>query len=55
MMAKEKILPFDCKYEDGVKKRTRRWLYKTPISGLHLQTKGNHGIHDRDGEASIHV
>ena len=52
----EKILTFDCKCEDGVEKRThRRLLYKTPVSGLHLQTKSNHGIRDREGEASIHV
>ena len=42
----EKILPFHCKYADGVKKRT-------PVSGLRLQTKGNHGIRDRDGEESL--
>ena len=53
MIAKEieTILPFDCKYADRVEKRThRRLLYKTPVFGLHLQTKGNHGIHDREGE-----
>ena len=33
----------------------RRLLYKTPVSGLYLQTKGNHGIHDKEGEVSIHV
>jgi hypothetical protein len=27
----------------------------TPVSGLHLQTKGNHVILDREGEASIYV
>ena len=39
MIAKEmkKILAFDCKYADGVEKRTQ--LYKTAVSGLHLQTK----------------
>ncbi|CAB1326076.1 unnamed protein product [Coregonus sp. 'balchen'] len=46
----EKILTFDCKYADGVKKRTH-----TEGSGLHLETKGNHGICDREGEASIHL
>ena len=30
-------------------------MEKTPVSGLHLQTKGNHGIRDEEGEASIHV
>ena len=30
-------------------------MEKTPVSGLHLQTKGNHAIRDREGEASIHV
>ncbi|CAB1341264.1 unnamed protein product, partial [Coregonus sp. 'balchen'] len=30
-------------------------MEKTPVSGLHLQTKGNHGIRDREGEASSHV
>jgi hypothetical protein len=48
----EKILAFDCKYAEGVH---RRLLYKTPVSGLHLQTKSNHGIRDREGEAFIHV
>jgi hypothetical protein len=38
----EKSLAFDCKYAEGVKKRThRRLLYETLVSGLHLQTKGN--------------
>ena len=49
MIAKEmkKILALDCKYAEGVKKRThRKLLYKTSDSGLHLQTKGNHGIRD---------
>ena len=23
-------------------------IEKTPVSGLHLQTKGNHGIRDRE-------
>ena len=58
MIAKEKdkIQVFDCKYVEGVEKRThKKLLYKTPVSGLHLQTKGNHGIRDRVGEASIHV
>ena len=58
MIAKEmeKIMAFDCKYAEGVEKLThRRLLYKTPLSGLHLQTKGNHDICDREGEASIHV
>jgi hypothetical protein len=41
-----KTLSFDCKYADGVKKRThRRLLYETPVSGLHLQTKSNHSWH----------
>ena len=58
MIAKEmeKMLVFDCKYAEVVEKRThRRLLYKTPVSGLHLQTKGNHGINGREEEASIHV
>ena len=58
MIAKEmeKILPFDCKYADGVQKRThRRLLDKTPVSELHLQTKGNHCIRDREGESSIQL
>jgi hypothetical protein len=58
MIAKEmeKMQAFDCKYAEGVEKRTyQRLLYKTPVSGLHLQTKGNHGIRDREGEAFIHV
>jgi hypothetical protein len=49
-MEMEKIQAFDCKYYDGVEKRThRRLLYKTPVFRLHLQTKGNHGICDREG------
>jgi hypothetical protein len=41
----EKSILFDCKYAEGVEKRThRRLLYITPLSGLHLQNKGNHGI-----------
>jgi hypothetical protein len=52
----EKILPFDCKYAERVEKRAnRRWLYNTPVSELHLQTKGNHDISDREGEVFIHV
>jgi hypothetical protein len=36
----ENILEFDCKYAEGIEKRThRRLLLKTPFSGLHLQTK----------------
>jgi hypothetical protein len=50
----EKILPFDSKYA-GVKNRThRRLLYKTPVSGLHLQTKSNYGIGERE-KHFIHV
>ena len=55
MIAKEmeKILVFDCKYVEVVEKRThRRMLYKTPVSGLHLQTKGNR---DREEEMLIRV
>ena len=58
MIAKEmeKILAFDCKYVEGVEKRTQgRLLYKTLVSRLHLQTKGNLGMRNREGEASIHV
>jgi hypothetical protein len=47
----ENILVFDCKYAERVEREHNRWLlYKTPVSGLHLQTKGNHGIHERAGE-----
>ena len=48
MIAKEmeKVLAFDCKYAEGVEKRThRRLLHKTPD---YIQTKGNHGIRDRE-------
>ena len=50
MIAKEMetILAFDCKYVDRVEKRTYCCI-------KHLQTKGNHGIRDREGEASSHV
>jgi hypothetical protein len=51
--AMEKMMAFDCKYAEGVKKRTpRRLLYRIPVSGLHLQSKGNHG---REGDVFIHV
>ena len=58
MIAKEKdkIQVFDCKYVEGVEKRPhKKLLYKPPVSGLHLQTKGNHGIRDREGDEFIHV
>jgi hypothetical protein len=58
MIAKEveKIQAFDCKYVERIEKRThRRLLYKTPVSRLHLQTKGNQGIHDKEGEAFIPI
>ena len=46
----EKILA----YAEGVEKKHtqthRRLLYKTPVSGLHLQTKDNHGVRDREEE-----
>ena len=52
----EKIRAFDCKYAEGVETRThRRLLYKTPVYGLHLETKGNHGIRDTEGEVFIYV
>ena len=37
------------------KREHRRLLYKTLVSGLHLQTKVNHGIREREGEAFICV
>ena len=52
----EKTLVFDCKYAEEVEKITqRKLLYKTPVSGLHLQTKGNHDIRDREGKAFLHL
>ncbi|KAK6326605.1 hypothetical protein J4Q44_G00022500 [Coregonus suidteri] len=48
----EKNQAFDCKCGGSRKENTEGCSIKH-LSGLHLQTKGNHGIRDREGEASI--
>jgi hypothetical protein len=53
---KEKILAFDCKYSDGVKKRThRRLLNKTPVSGLHLQRATIASMKEREKRPLIYA
>ena len=51
MIAKEmeKFWRLIANMQRALKREHRRLLYKTPVTGLHLQAKGSHGINDREG------